>query len=541
MSTYMFNNTATFFAIIAQDNTLRVWNVQQDKQIQSHSDKSLKYTCINWFSNKTKQYLAAGTTIGELVVYSVLEEKLLWKLAGSHGCRVNDLVFSGDGKTLYSADADGHVVAWSIDSGKKVATFHAEENRPVSRLAINNTSTVLATASTIVRLWDLASLKMLNKQKSAANAFIAVDFVPGDSTNAAMASAAGDRYFTLYSTAGGDKSTAMQTLKCDSNIQALIMGAGANKNYLAAAITEAKAIDVFSLSATDRLAQAKIQLPVAIDTLTAAFSSKTELTVAYGIATSNKIKFEKIKFSSGGDMIREVIEVEAKEFAAKEKATKAPTKKAISIAGDAPELNVDVQIGGEGFKTDKKSAGTVVELIAQSLTSGDLELLLRALTVPIKTVKSTVQALPSPYAFSLLTRIISDLATDYHKSHIVVPWVNQIVKEHSVYLLTVPNLRAQLAVLNTVIDDKFRLQESLTKLVGKFELIESQGKTKNTTTINYDPSLVFEDNSEDDDDEEEMMNGNESGDEDISLDEDEDINSDDDDSDIESPYITQPL
>ncbi|GAM27073.1 hypothetical protein SAMD00019534_102480 [Acytostelium subglobosum LB1] len=516
---YLFDKTGSHFAAIGRDNILRVWNVQKNIITFSFSstNNDVKFNCLTWFSMKQvanpKLLLAAGMTNGDINIYDILDGKQLKSLTGSHSCRVNDVVFAGDaGNHLYSADQDGTVIQWSVEQAQKITSFAVEENRPVFKLAVNAHATRLVSGASQVRIWELSSQQQIGKIKSSKE-LRSLAFSDETSRDVLVGSTA-DRYMRVYelSDKGLKSGEASHMIRCDTNIRGLHMLTQPTKLetfYYFAAITDAKVIEVFKATAQKTVSsQTKFKLQDNVDLISVTFLNSEELALAQGpLSSPSQIKFEIIKFSQKGELLETTSNIEYHSKDPKSKGGVGSTsKQVVSTTGDAAQLNVEEQIIGVDMKSvdnSAKNAGTVVDMITQALQSSDIALLSRALQVNQVVLQNTVKALPSPYAFSLLKRIISDLATDYQKSHYLISWVNNIIKEHSTYLLTVPNLRSQLSILNSIVEDKFKLHESLTKLVAKCELVESKSQSKKVVSIDFEPVLVYQDNSEDENDESE--------------------------------------
>jgi len=534
MSHSLFDNDGALFARISKDNRVQVFNSLTAKLIQTFSEKDQsnnQNTCVAWSTLKSSdkninnKLLACGTKKGDIFVYDLIDMKRVAHLRG-HNTKVKDLIFSTKvANCLYSADNEGNVIQWDVSNPKQKVNRFRADSKSLSWMAINKESTVLATCDHDVKLWDLSSLEMLVKFSAHQSEIKDICF---SQCSQYIFTTAGDRYISVWSATPTkeqqDASKPLLQFTSESQIRS-INTYSLNKQHIVTGLSDSNQISIWSfqdskLSSAKTTPISKIILPTNPTLQLSIFSTvlidNTQIMISYGQITSTK--FKKITFYENNQFV-DNIRIEDT-FEDKSNSTTSATattnnkssepalkkkKEVLSTQGNVVKVesnNVPLPENVVSEKSSKNkiaSAGTVIDLITQSLRSNDDVLLYKALKVSFSVINNTVKALPPPYAYSLLTRVLKDIATDNTKSHILLPWINTIIRCHSTYLLSIPNLSKQLSILNAIIEDKFNLHDKLSKLVGKFELVESQSQSNQTASVDYDPTLVYEEASDDDD------------------------------------------
>jgi len=65
-------------------------------------------------------YIALGTELGDIEIYSLTHGDIIKRLQGGHNSKVVDFVFSENAKKGYSIGTDGYVVEWDINNGMEM-------------------------------------------------------------------------------------------------------------------------------------------------------------------------------------------------------------------------------------------------------------------------------------------------------------------------------------------------------------------------------------------------------------------------------------
>ena len=122
-----------------------------------------------------------------------------------HTDRVNGVVFSPDGKRLYSVGKDATVRVVEVRSGKEVAAFRAEDLRYYKCLAISADGRYLATGDGSARavLWEAQTGAVVREFKGHTKWVAAVAFSPDGRRLATVGYA--DRFIKLWDTETGQE------------------------------------------------------------------------------------------------------------------------------------------------------------------------------------------------------------------------------------------------------------------------------------------------------------------------------------------------
>ena len=129
-----------------------VWDIRDGKKDFSITPPSKGVHAVSLAWSPSTQQLALGTQDGSIVFYEFGEDGFGEpEFLFSHSGRVNDLVFSADGKYLASAGMDKSVVIWDMESGKDIGRNVSAGD--VSDLEVVSSKRSLIIAGDDVTLW----------------------------------------------------------------------------------------------------------------------------------------------------------------------------------------------------------------------------------------------------------------------------------------------------------------------------------------------------------------------------------------------------
>ena len=177
----------------------------------------------------------------------------------------------------------------------------------------------------------------------------------------------------------------------------------------------------------------------------------------------------------------------------------------------------------------------------QALHSNDdtqLEHCLSTANGDVKLIHATVSRLPTPQVLKFLLKLVAKFEKRPGRAVQLMPWIKASLVLHTSYLMSVPQLVAQLGPVYRVISARLSEFEGLLKLSGRLDLILAQVQRHESAVVESDePEVVFDEDLEegaeqdedDDEEEEEEDDDDDEEDEDISDDEDADLDEDEDD------------
>ncbi|KAM9980980.1 hypothetical protein ACTFIY_003275 [Dictyostelium cf. discoideum] len=510
------------FARVGKDNKIEVFNSFNCKllhtfvEIEESKNQIILLTFSTHEKSEKKEYfknLVAVSNSGKIYMYDCIDFKKKG-IFDTHSKNITAVVLGK--RYLFTSSHGGKVSQWDIKTKHIIRSFESSE-KSISSMGLNNRESQLAIANNDITFIDLSNFKESKKVSTGSNSIKQIQFTQDDKFLIC------NRYQPTIQIYNIEKLTAAAnnnnnnnntteptfTLNATSPTKSISIFTHEIKRasktvtqYLISSLLQNSQINIWAYYQDDQY-NTDADTPITEITnksnqiISMNFHSASELILAF--FEKEKYQFERVKFFDKKSFIKSItvenpIELDKTTINNK----KQKTSETISIQGNAAEMKQDkVNLPTIKKSTDSiASAGTIVDLIAQSLKSDNDNLLLSSIKVNFNVIQSTVKSLPSPYAYSLLSKLLKYLATDNSKSLIVLPWINCIIKDHSSYLLSVPNLSKKLSVLNTIIQDKFELHNRLSKLVGKFELISSQTKGDKTESIDYEPSLVYDEASD---------------------------------------------
>ncbi|KAK5577261.1 hypothetical protein RB653_002202 [Dictyostelium firmibasis] len=535
------------FARVGKENKIEVFNSFNGKLLHSFvefEETKNEFILLSFSTHdksENKEYLknlVAVSSSGLVYMYDCID----FKKKGIFHTNSKNITSVVLGKRyLFTSDSSGKILQWDIKTKQISRSFNSSE-KSISSMGLNNSESQLVLANNDITLIDLANFKESKRVATGSNSIKQIQFTQDDKYIVCNKYQSTIQIYNIENLNNNNEST--YTLNATGPTKSISVltheikrGSKTITQYLIASLLQTSQVNVWAYYQDDQYNK-EADTPIteinskSNQIFSMNFHSTSELVLSF--FEKEKYHFERVKFFDKKIFIKSITVERPSEFENVSNNKKQKTSETISIQGNAAEMKQDkVKLPTIKKSTDSiASAGTIVDLIAQSLKADNDSLLLSSIKVNFSVIQGTVKALPSPYAYSLLSKLLKYLATDNSKSLIVLPWVNCIIKDHSSYLLSVPNLSKKLSILNTIIQDKFELHNRLSKLVGKFELIASQTKGDKTESIDYEPSLVYDEAS---DNEQQDADGDmvEEDDEDDESDEFDGMEGDEDDEDDE--------
>jgi WD40 repeat protein len=158
-------------ASVALDNTLRLWDVAQQKQLR---ELKLDATprCVAFAPDG--QLVAVGTVAGNIHLFAVATGKPGAVLTG-HTYSVRTLAFAPDGQQLLSGSDDLKAVLWEVPSGKRLRTLTGHSSLVTGvAFTADGKQAVTGAQDGTVRLWNVATGKALRRLVDGQPGFTAL-------------------------------------------------------------------------------------------------------------------------------------------------------------------------------------------------------------------------------------------------------------------------------------------------------------------------------------------------------------------------------
>jgi len=188
-------------------------------------------------------------------------------------------------------------------------------------------------------------------------------------------------------------------------------------------------------------------------------------------------------------------------------------------------------------------ASSLQTILQQALHSNDHALVEYCLTTGVSAggaggsasqlIRTTVQRLSHASILPILRHLQQKFTSRPHRSAALLPWLREIFKCHTSYLLRQPKLSHQLAPLYHLIDQRVSVFKKLLKLQGRMELIlaqmtQTQHANDDVTQDHAGPLNTFNDGEEEEESDEEQ-GGEDEEEDDEEMDMEDDGEEDEDD------------
>jgi WD40 repeat protein len=165
-------------ASVSVDRTVRLWDVKTGKELWQYPDVPHQYSVA--FSPDGKRLLIgyAGDKAGRLVRLLDVETHRVLRSFEGHTGTVVGVAFAPDGKSGISADSDGTIRVWDLESSKELLKM--EHRAAINDLAISpdGRRALSAGNDSHVKLWDLRTGKLVHTFTGHVAGVLGVGFAP---------------------------------------------------------------------------------------------------------------------------------------------------------------------------------------------------------------------------------------------------------------------------------------------------------------------------------------------------------------------------
>lgn len=121
------------------------------------------------------------------------------------------------------------------------------------------------------------------------------------------------------------------------------------------------------------------------------------------------------------------------------------------------------------------TSDSLVTLIDQALQSGDDALLEQCLSCgDVSIVEATARRLPTGRIVLFLRKLVAKFEKRPSRGILLTQWLACLLRHHTAYLVTVPDLSYQLAGLSQMLEQRLSSYSKLSSLAGRLDLLMSQ-------------------------------------------------------------------
>jgi len=585
-----------------EDSRVKIWQVGARKvAVDWNSHQSI--TALAWFqkgnqntkSSKQKgdsssqvSLVALGTTSGSILIWDAIQGQLLpqWssnkdnkdnKKVINHTLNVTDLVFNNTGSVLYSCSDDKLIFQWNVQTGTVTSQFKIDTH-PIQKLCLNPANTILASATSSIKLWDVSSKRVVKRFTGHSSNVTNLKF---DASGRYLFSTSSTERFiylwdastTITENTEAKNNTPLQVFTCESIPIDLDIN-----NYLPEqdpiqfhimAIAESGAINVWNYSpnSTDKKQGSKKPIqPHAKLSLSSRgwygrFVSQDSLLIVSG--ESIQPTFETMKYIQNGTIQLESssnadVKMEDDQNNSQENKSKTTPKKSQVAVRDntsmprptittVQDMTLEQRLNGNIAAVTRTSASTaphlpafpqppaiatdetksiavkatsITGMLVQALHTGDKAMLDSCFAVSdVSIIRNTVLRVPSKYIITFLNEAVHRFHARSHRNTTLVTWIKALLQIHAGYLISQPDLVQVLSTLYMVVDTRLTLFKKMVKLNGRLDLLLSQIKSDDSlSAIDYSEGARLTepyDDDEDEDDSDEDSDENASQDEDM--------------------------
>lgn len=150
-----FNKMGNYFAASSYDNTLKIWDLINNKLI-CRIDRGSSQAGLLALSPSGEQVLCCNAN-RDNIVYEVKTGKILFEL-DFQKLGFNCAIYTPDGNAIITSDWDGVIHIWNAKNGNKIDEYYGHTDA-ISDMILSSDGHTLVSASNdrTVRMWDLAT------------------------------------------------------------------------------------------------------------------------------------------------------------------------------------------------------------------------------------------------------------------------------------------------------------------------------------------------------------------------------------------------
>jgi len=558
-----FSTSGDRLAVTTADGRLTLWKegvAQCEQQFVPSNHLEAHSTCLAWASNNsrrkkkknkdkldnsmmtldnTSDLVAIGTSAGTLLIYSVRQGDLVTTINKENSNKINSLVWANSGTSIFAAGEDGCVSIFSVSKLAFMSSFQAGTD-PIFSLAMSKDDSLVATGSRAIRVWDVASQRLVKTLTGHANPVINMRIESGLLVSAAE----DDRTMSVWSLETDKLNTSLVSLSVNEAVTDFDI-VTVNGEINVVVVSREGKLYTFRFP-EDKKKSKKPLGPVnsvivtsckdesgrvePITMLGAKWEIREELEINVAHGTVLRPVVERLvvsELSQSHCLVRDssVVKVNSQQG----DFTKTVTPK---TEGDvvflAPGVTQPLGPGKLGKRKQSKEtkdeslpmedrlallstatiegvntpprADSLAQLLAQGLHGNDSRILSSVLDrTDSQLIDNTVRRMPVEAIVPLVTILMRYIKGRgmVHSSH--AKWLRSVLTLHTGYLVSVPDCQDLLTPVYSLLEARTSHYSQVLQLRGKLELLTKQTEEKVETEVNTDKDalLVYQDESSD--------------------------------------------
>jgi len=558
-----FSSNCTKLAMATPDGRLTVWGngggggkSKLLHQFSPSTHLSAVSTCLAWAPpslatpkkkkkrqsmDQSSDLVAMGTSAGTVLLYSTMQGDLVATFKTENATRINCVVWTRTGSSIYAAGEDGTVSVFSIPKLCLVSTIKPCPD-PVHSLVLAKNDSILAIGSRNIKIWDISSHRVLKTLTGHANPVCRLEVVD----NFLFSSAESERVVSLWSMEGVETGSVL-SLGVNQGVRDFdIDSSGDSDTATVAVVTSEGTVAVFTAGlsqrvkkpikpvktitiSTDKDQDGKCQ-PVQVTAAKLKCGEEVELAISHGSVLSPVMEQLALSdLSQSTCLVREnTVTKSGQTGSASDLVTPRTDGQVIFLA---PGASLST---GQGKKEAKRKAGkeeeedslpmedrlsllstqpscqtstsaprtdTLAQLLAQGLHSNDTRILDSVLDrADLELIDNTVKRIPAEAVVplvSVLQKYIKGRGM-VNASH--AKWLKSVLTIHTGYLVSVPDCQDLLSPVYALLETRTQHYNQVLQLRGKLELLTRQAMDRQGDTVvdtDKQALLVYQDESSD--------------------------------------------
>jgi len=529
-----FSKDGNDFLLCTSDNRIALWDIQKSKRRHLYVEKkhlAHSYTCLAWHRDADLGSLAVGCSDGTVVLWDLTRgvvARVIGDNASSSGSTnvPSDVVFSADGKSVFVASITASDVnEYSVKTGVLVKAWTGHK-KGTNRLAYNPKAPVVALGSSSVKLIDTsADAKKKKFDGHFAGGLSAITF--SDCGRYLACAGVGNREVLLFDVKAGASTDAMLVLPTRHAVHRMVVRV--SNNVVNIMCTYEQGAGGCLLRAVDGEKVHTMQVE-ATAVLGASFSPSGNVLIALGastqprlctlditsetdLPTSVTLPNDKNAPNTDTSMVASELALPKvlgpNEFGGSKRPsvedTLNPSKRTRNEDDVGANVTMEERLAGLASQLHQlenpaasaenaapaPTSDSLVTLVDQALQTGDDALLEQCFGCEdADVVEETSRRLPTGRIVLLLRRLVSKFEKRPSRGLLLTRWLAALLRHHTAYLVSVPDLTARLAGLSQMLEQRLSSYSRLASLGGRLDLLLSRVSTVGSHQMVQEPLVV---------------------------------------------------